>query len=443
MPGKASQRRLERLAALEVEVVRRLVEHEQVRAARDDEREREPPPLAAGERAHRLLVLLPAREEEPAEELLRLRAPQPGRGDRGVEHRAALVELRLVLGEVRGLDAVAELDPPRGGLAPAEHRLEQRRLARAVRADERHVLAALEREARRREQRLVARAEREPVGLDHDPARALRVQELEPERPPLAGARLRPGAFRRSISLCFDFAWLAFVALAPKRSTNRSSCAIFSASRSALRACELGPRRLLAPPEVPLAREVDRAAAVELEHRRRHRLEEPAVVRDEDHRGVDRREQPLEPLDRLDVEVVRRLVEQQQVGLGGERARQRGPRQLAARERRERPVEVGVGEAEAAHDGGGAVAPVVAARMLEPALRRRVARERPRVVRRRRPSSARARAARSRARRGRPSPRARTPAAAGRSRRAAAGRAARRGRPSPRRARRPRARPRR
>ncbi len=40
---------LERLAALEVEVVRRLVEHEEVRAGGDDEREREPPPLAARE----------------------------------------------------------------------------------------------------------------------------------------------------------------------------------------------------------------------------------------------------------------------------------------------------------------------------------------------------------------------------------------------------------
>ena len=105
-------------------------------------RRRSPPESAR----HRLLVLLPAREEEAAEELLRLGAPQAGRRDGGVEHRAAFVELLLVLGEVRGLDAVAELDPPRGGLAPAEHRLEQRRLARAVRADERHVLAALERE---------------------------------------------------------------------------------------------------------------------------------------------------------------------------------------------------------------------------------------------------------------------------------------------------------
>ncbi len=143
----------------------------------------------------------------------------------------------------------------------------------------------------------------------------------------------------------------------------------------------LRPRGLLAPPDVPLPGEVDGAPAVELEDGGRDRLEEPAVVGDEDHGGVDRGEHPLEPLERLDVEVVRRLVEEEQVGLRGERARQRGAGQLAARERRERPVEVGVREAEPADDRGGPVAPVVAARVLEPCLGGGVPAHRPPVVR--------------------------------------------------------------
>ena len=142
----------------------------------------------------------------------------------------------------------------------------------------------------------------------------------------------------------------------------------------------LCPRRLLPAPDVPLSREVDRAPAVELEDGRRQRLEEPAVVGDEDHRGVDRAQQLLEPLDRLDVEVVGGLVEQQEVGLRGERAAERGPRELAARERRQGPVEVGVGEPEPPDDRGRPVAPVVAAGVLEPGLRGRVAGERPGVV---------------------------------------------------------------
>ena len=77
VPGKRLERRLERLAALEVEMVRRLVEDEQVRARGDDEREREPAPLAAREHRDLLLVGLPAREQEAPEEVLRLRPRQP------------------------------------------------------------------------------------------------------------------------------------------------------------------------------------------------------------------------------------------------------------------------------------------------------------------------------------------------------------------------------
>ena len=95
----------------------------------------------------------------------------------------------------------------------------------------------------------------------------------------------------------------------------------------------LQPRRLLEPPLVPRAGEVRRAAGVELEHGGRRRLEEPAVVRDEDDAGVERRQLVLEPLEARHVEVVRRLVEEQQVGVAAERARERGARQLAAGER--------------------------------------------------------------------------------------------------------------
>src|SRR5205814_8291451 len=81
-----------------------------------------------------------------------------------------------------------------------------------------------------------------------------------------------------------------------------------------------------------------------------------------------------------DVEVVRRLVEQQEVGVAAERARERRARGLAAGERVERAVEVVVLEPEAADAGADPRAPVVAARVLEPRLRGGVAGERLRAV---------------------------------------------------------------
>ena len=65
-------------------------------------------------------------------------------------------------------------------------------------------------------------------------------------------------------------------------------------------------------------------------------------MRDQHDRRVEAREVRLEPLERGDVEVVRRLVEEQQIGIAGQRAPERSPRQLASGERAERPVEVDV-----------------------------------------------------------------------------------------------------
>ena len=133
---------------------------------------------------------------------------RPGRSRARVP---ALVQLDLVLREVRRLDAVAEPHRAGRGLAAAEQRLEQRRLARAVRADEGDVLAALERERDAVEQLLVA-------GRD---ARALRPRRRSGRSAPASGtrsrasagsssgARARPPGRLRSVSsrpMCVSFA---------------------------------------------------------------------------------------------------------------------------------------------------------------------------------------------------------------------------------------------
>ena len=108
---------------------------------------------------------------------------------------------------------------------------------------------------------------------------------------------------------------------------------------------------------MPSAGEEAPAPALELEHGGADGLEEPAVVGDEHHGGVQRLQMGLEPFQRGDVEVVGRLVEQQEVGVPGQGARERGARQLAARERGQRAVEVLVAEAEAVQRGVDALAP--------------------------------------------------------------------------------------
>ena len=74
--------------------------------------------------------------------------------------------------------------------------------------------------------------------------------------------------------------------------------------------------------------------------------------------------------------MVRRLVEEQEIGTAGECPRKRGARQLAAGERAQGPIEIVLRETEPAHRGGRAVAPGPTTRVLEPGLSLRVAPER-------------------------------------------------------------------
>ena len=82
--------------------------------------------------------------------------------------------------------------------------------------------------------------------------------------------------------------------------------------------------------------------AVEIEDLRRDAAEEPAVVRDDDdgHFALPA-DHPLEPVDILDVEVVRRLVEEEEVGLGEKGLFETGAADLSAGEGGRR-VEVGL-----------------------------------------------------------------------------------------------------
>ena len=272
--GKRVERGLERLATLEVEMVRRLVEQEQVRARGDDEREREPPALAAREHRDGPLMHLPAREEEPAEEVLRLWTLKP----RGVlcdrKHRPALVELDLVLREVRRLDAVAEPQLSGDGLPAAEECLQQRCLARAVRPDERDVLSPLDRERDVCEELLVACGERDALGLHDRTAAPLRLKELEAQA-------LRPAREQRDLPAELGPLLLEATDVRQLRlGSLREALLVAEALDEALEAGDVDvdparsrrgcsqPCRLLAAPVVPGPGEVGRASGFELEAQR-------------------------------------------------------------------------------------------------------------------------------------------------------------------------------
>ncbi len=73
-------------------------------------------------------------------------------------------------------------------------------------------------------------------------------------------------------------------------------------------------------------------AAVELDDARRHPVQERAVVGDGDNAAAEVDQQVFEPFDRVEVQVVGRLVEQKHVGRGHQRLRQGDALLGAARE---------------------------------------------------------------------------------------------------------------
>ena len=172
---------LECLACLDVEMVGRLVEHQEVGARGDHPRQQQPSSLTTREDLNFLLDLR-ARKEEAAEQRAAIGCTKLVAGAHRLEHGGVGRKVIGVLREVRNFDVVAELDHTTRTLSIADQRLDQRRLARTVRSDHRHPATALEYEAAMLEEDAVAGRQLEVFDLHHDAAGLGRLGEAELHR---------------------------------------------------------------------------------------------------------------------------------------------------------------------------------------------------------------------------------------------------------------------
>src|SRR5262249_27884993 len=129
-------------------------------------------------------------EQELAQQRAGVVRRQPGGALRRLDDRAERAQLLGVLGEQPELEVVAAADLAAVELAQPRQRADQRRLAGAVGADQRHVLAELEPELEADQQRarVVGRAQQAVLDLVDDAAGAL--GRLEREAEALAVARV-------------------------------------------------------------------------------------------------------------------------------------------------------------------------------------------------------------------------------------------------------------
>ena len=227
----------------------------------------------------------------------------------------APVQLRAQLVEVGHLQLGAVPHPPLLRRQLAEQQPQQRGLARAVGPDEPHAVAAhdLGRQVPRSS---AARHRRSaPLRLDDQSPGAVGLLDLHPAVP--ARSRRARRSSRSACSARTRPSLRVRRALIPLR-IQVSSCASFlSNSARCLASASSSP---FAARRTCRSRSPSRQPpAVEFDDPGGQLAEEDAVVRDEQQRPAVAEQELLEPADGVDVEVVRRLVEQQDVGLADQR----------------------------------------------------------------------------------------------------------------------------
>ena len=139
-----AQHAFECFAAVDIEIVGRFVEQQDVGRARHQSRQHDAAPLPAGKIAHGFVGGISA-DAHAAEQSARLLRGQGGAVEHGFERALLEVELLVrVLSKVRDLRRGVEDDRTAIRMrCPGEY-LQKRRLSRAVRADDAQALSALD-----------------------------------------------------------------------------------------------------------------------------------------------------------------------------------------------------------------------------------------------------------------------------------------------------------
>ena len=311
---------LEQFERLDVEVVGRLVHHEDVGRTREQAREHQAVALSARQRLDRRYRALARKQEvgEVADDVPRLPVDDDGvvAVVDAVGDRLLRIELLALLVEVRDPHARAAGDRPCVGLDLPRQQLEQRRLAGAVGSDEADAIPAQDALRVVAHDLKGARLRRERLGhmvrLEDQPARRLARVDRQAHVP---AGRALGGALGAERHERADTALVAgppCLDALPQPRLFLLELLVESIERQPVRILGL---RLLVQIAGVGTRPGRQLPAVEIDDTRRERREERAVVRHEQQRAGELAQVVLQPADRVDVEVVRRLVEQEQIGL--------------------------------------------------------------------------------------------------------------------------------
>ena len=331
------QQVFQQLQGVDVQVVGRLVQHQYIGRTGEQARQQQAVAFATGEGAHRR-VGTRWREQEIAEvtfDVLALAADLYPFAARADEILQAGVQIKRVahLVEIGHLDLRALSDLAAVGLQFAQDQLEQRGLARAVRADQAHLVATQDGAAELANNGpgvgafAKGFADIGQLGHDLSGGRARGQVELD------TAERVAPGLTRAAQRFKAHDAALAagaarFHALANPDLFLREQLVGLGGDHRFLRHLLFFLKHKL--------REVAGVGAqyapVQLDDPGGNPVEKGAVMGDGDDAALETHQQVFEPFDRIHVEVVGRLVQQQHLGPADQRLSQGYPLACAARE---------------------------------------------------------------------------------------------------------------
>ena len=310
------ERVLHPLAREKIEMVRRLVEHEKVDVVPHENAEPQTALLAAGEHRNGLEhILAPeAERRETVSRRLRIALRLP---EHRVHHIARGIVKPHELRQVRALYRGAEMDPAAVRRFLTGDAAEQRGLARTVVADERNALARLYELVDAGEELLLAVGLRHVLEHKHLVAEKFLLPEADGELFVLA----RPfGGLEPRDALFHGERALVQLVRAHERPQMQIVCRLLQMGDLLLVFLVL-PAQFLVPALLFLG--IERIVAViklrlavdDLNDPLRDLVEKPAVVRYGEYRPLEVEQIVLQPLGRVHVEMVRRLVEQENVGV--------------------------------------------------------------------------------------------------------------------------------
>ena len=298
-------------------------------------------------------------------------------GERLVDGQRRIEARRLVLGEVLHHDLMALGARAAVGRLDAREHAHQRRLADAVRTDEGDAIAALDVHVDAVEDAPRAVGLGDAAQIEHRAA-ALRARRKREVDALALGRDLDRDDLVEHLDPALDLRRLGrLVAEAIDERLHPRDLVVLIAL---LLAQPLHPLFALVQVAAVVPGIVGQRAQADVGDARDDGVEEEAIVRDEDDGVRIVGEILLEPVAGLEIEVVRRLVEQQQTGPAEQELGERDAHLPAARERLGRLLHVLLREAEAAQDGVDLQVDAVALEPPEALLQIAVAAEHPRVL---------------------------------------------------------------